>query len=470
MGQLQEYYVFLASPQKTLILTGGVYTVPRGIVIPIGAVIKGSDTTTTIIRLRAKSSVTTFLVSVSTNVSLTHLVLDANNNLPHGPDTSVIELLGNYSLIADISVGNASYGIGIHVRGDYVASNHLLRVRVQDCYYGLAFGHGLAGIAFGNVFEQGVIEHVRCDGVIFAGYGELVNSTVHHLGFDCLKFGDLPQPAGAGVYCRGSDAGGLVLNSKVRNTCGMVVDSDGCNAFNLSFNTLEEPGETMSGLHKHCIGMTTVSLMDSKRFHIEGNMVANHRRSNALLYRPGRPDPHGAFADVGGDSCSDLPMGERSLLNFAITERPYFTNLRPMGVPNAPGHVVLRNTFIATCRTYANQSDDADCEGVGYFSGRGSGLQASGVPQPALFDGNLINGSDRGSVRCGENAYGVNTSLCNMTASFPCNVDDFEHPLNVYRNDPHCRHYGLQSPKEIASSSFEPANKCWRTPLPSRSQ
>eukprot|EP00927_Polykrikos_kofoidii_P043089 TRINITY_DN37150_c0_g3_i1.p1 TRINITY_DN37150_c0_g3~~TRINITY_DN37150_c0_g3_i1.p1 ORF type:complete len:621 (+),score=95.96 TRINITY_DN37150_c0_g3_i1:179-2041(+) len=301
---------------------------------------------------------------------------------------------------------------------------------------------------------------------------------------------------GAGIYAVGNFAGAIVVGNIVTDICGMALDLDSCANFNISFNELANPGYTADGLAQRCAGAVAVTLLDSQHCHVESNVIANHHILNMLDQHPdvqnARLDRREleatqsrgmAFQDVTDDhvvrcldrigtaatavfqdtrpgtpAFSDLPDRGRTVVAFAMLQRP-----RVGSFPSGE-NTIIRNSFAASCGgSHAGQPDDGAnsaagratdgrrCAALAYFVGRGTGLFRGVTTRPMRnrFDENTVptialarQQNKTSSRRCGSNSYTQNSLACapggGLLSPLPCNQDDFEHSLDVFRNDLGC--------------------------------
>eukprot|EP00042_Codosiga_hollandica_P045891 m.473309 g.473309 ORF g.473309 m.473309 type:complete len:579 (-) comp57120_c0_seq8:53-1789(-) len=413
------------SSEGTAILSGGVYPVSQGIVVPTGGTFQGNPAVPTVVQLASDTS-SNFLLMPGTASVVSFIAFDANGNLPSGCCSAVFSV-GDVSgaLVHDC----AAYGqddpiaTGIYFIDERATNNTFLRVNVSAMQYGVIFVQGLLPGSANVVLDSFLFEN-HCDSVTFAGYGELVGTTIQNNGWDC-KNGNPPIPGG-GPYCLGNTVGARVIGNTVSNNCGMVFDIDSCGNFEVSGNHFSQPGNTWNGAYPYCQGSLAVNLIDSHDFTFENNFVANTISSNAVgLSHWG--DSNGVFEDSGAAPFSDLPAGGNTVLAFSVVTRP--------STQSTTSNSIVNNTFIADCST-------SGCVGVGYFAGRGTGwVGAGGSWAPSMYTGNSPFGSQIGSVRCGGNWYAGNTAECGQGASYPCNQDDYQHSYPPWRNDPGCGTY-----------------------------
>jgi len=426
----------LGADERLAVLVGGVYSLPRGLRLPPHSRLIGLEGTASDdrpqVRIAFPSSMTDFVIATDTNTTVSGLVFDAAQHLTAGRSTSVVQVHGSDSVIQDVEARNNDVGVGVYFLNTSSADNLFLRVHVRNCRYGVIFAPGLDRLHGANIFEAGIIQDVACDAITFAGYGEAVGNVVHDTGFNCSD-ADPPHP-GAGFYCSGNTDGGLIVENTIFDTCGMALDIDSCANFNVSFNTAYDPGNTFGGQRRYCAGSATFMLLDSRDFHVEGNTVMNSRPSNMRSRSPWG-DPHRIFADVDAAPFSDLPGGSSALLNFVLAQRPQ------IGAQLSVGHEIVSNVFKSAC---AKGGRNSDCIGVGYYAGRGTGLDGTLAGRPSRYLTNTALGSDRESRRCGVNLYSVHSSMCLQGISPLCNEDDYQYTKKNFRNDLGCGDYAAR--------------------------
>jgi hypothetical protein len=407
----------------------------------------------TILRIAFPVAGRDFVIRTSSNTTIAALTLDGADRLSSGDKTSAIRVFGSRSHVHDVEAVNVRNGVGVYFHDPNAAENLFERVHVHHCYYGVIFAHGLDSKHI-NTFQGGTIEDIGCDSVTFAGYGELIGNRIRNSGASCLVDGK-PMPGG-GLFCRGNVAGGVVMQNEVTDCCGMIMDVDSCMHFNVSFNQFSTPGHIVGGSEAHCVGATTFTLLNSQRFHVEGNLMKNAAPSNMQRHFPWR-DIHHVFYDVDSPEFSDLPAGQNTILNFVIVSRP------STGWLPSIGHRIIGNKFESKCPTDVRpiQLQESACTGLGYFAGRGTGLDARKEWAPHLFYNESVPSSyssndplesDYGSKRCGKNKYATDTAMCLPGADPPCNRDDNSHGHTNWRNDVGCEDYAFA----LVNSSSKP--------------
>lgn len=398
-------------------LLGGTWRVDQGITVPMGATLDGSDRAAT---LRLAGGSTNFLLTLQTSASARGLVLDGANEVMD-VNGAVVHFVGVDALLEDAWVGNAGGdAAGRHITGLYfindVGGGNVARdVEVTDLFYGAIFRAGLTSDE-ANRIESSVIHDTRCDGVTFAGYGEVVDSTLYHSGSDCEN-GPIP---GASVYGLANHAGALLARNTLYDDCGNVVDLDDVQGFLIEDNVLYGPGWDGDGAFPWCTGNGMV-LIDSSYNTVRGNIVENADRPNNRVGDFG--DPNGIFSASGASDYSDLPSGANQTLGVVLAQRPW-----------SPG-TTLNNTFEdnemrSTC--------SGGCTGLGWFASRGTGYDAAGgwsASTTNYFVRNTPFGSNIGSKRCGGNWYAASDDCGTTFPDGDCNQDDYQHTADWARND-----------------------------------
>ena len=429
----------------TAVLAPGTFLLPHGIKMPENSTLIGTPGTPSLSRLMlaVPSAVTRSVLEISSDSQVSSLILDAGGNQRDATCCrSVMNFVGNNSQVTEVEV-TGSTGIGILFENPTSRNNVVVKARVHHCYYGVAFSAGLRANQE-NSIEQSIVEDISCDAISFVGYGQVRSTTIRNIGASC---GPPSFSAGAGFFCKGNRNGALIESSVVSNTCGMSLDVDSCSYLEVRNNTFRNSGYDFGSNYTHCWGMPTAILLDSQMCSVTYNSMENMRSSNKISLGP--QDPHQVYSQVAAALFSDLPEGNDTIINFGLLHRPSF-----MAMPSIKNEIA-NNSFSSRC-------DELNCSGVAYFVGRGTGLEgkkAAGhewgerIPEePSEFTGNMVSAeSDVGSVRCGVNRYAPTASVCPEVSDFPCNEDDYSHPLGNFRNDD-CRDYisdvhALQKPK-----------------------
>lgn len=391
----------------------GTFEVDAGVTLPAGTSLTGSGAT-----LRLVGSSTNFLVTVTGSDVVSGLVLDAND-MNDPTNGSVVQVTGSNNTLSSLWIGNASGpAAGRGTAGIYFidaagTGNVASGVELTNLFYGAIFVGGLPA-GSGNRITGSTVHDTMCDGVTFAGYGELVDSTLWHSGYDCEN-GPIP---GASVYCLDNTAGGLVSGNTMYDDCGNIVDIDGCAGFELSGNTLRDPGYQWEGWAPWCSG-STLALIDVSGFTITGNDVENNERPQNRVDVYG--DSNWVFSD---DSAYDqLPAGGETVLAFWLAQR----HTSPGAVE---GNVISDNSFRASC--------SSGCSGLGYYTSRSTGYDASAgwsASTTNYYTANDPFGSNVGSRRCGGNWFAANSTCTEGAADADCNTDDYQHTADWMRTD-----------------------------------
>ena len=440
----------------------GVFLLPHGLKIPPNSTLQGSIAVgsqkasvnmslASRLVLAVPTAITHSLLEVSSDSAVSSLILDAGAKQRDATCCqSVISLIGNNSVISDVEVLGSPRGIGVLFESPTSRDNLVLKVHVHHCYYGIVFTAGLRSHQINSV-EQSMLEDIDCDSISFAGFGQVRRTVIRNSGFAC---GPPAGGAGAGFFCKGNRYGAQIEDSIVSNTCGMSLDVDSCSYLEVRNNTFSQTGYDWDRNLTHCWGMPTAILLDSQMSSVSYNSMENSRPSNRIRWSK---DPHQVYSQVAAPLFSDLPEANDTILNFALLHRP-----NAMALPSIRNDI-SNNSFSCRC-------DENNCTGVAYFAGRGTGLDSLRTPghewgerlpkQPSEFNGNIVDpSSDVGSVRCGENWYAASQPICPEESDYPCNLDDYLHPAQNFRND-NCRDYISQTHEHVVS------NGELRNPLP----
>lgn len=444
----------------------GIFQIPHGIKIPSNCTLEGSMpagsvkgsnmTQASRLILAVPTAITYSLLEVASDSLVTSLILDASNKQRDASCCkSVISFTGNNSVVSDVEVLGSPTGVGVLFESPTSHDNLVLRLHVHHCYYGIVFSAGLRSHQM-NVVAQSTIDNIDCDSISFAGFGKVQAAVIRNSGFAC---GPPSFGAGAGFFCKGNKYGAVVEDSIVSNTCGMSLDVDSCLHMEIRNNSFSNTGYDFDRNLTHCWGMPTAILLDSQMCSVSYNTMENSRSSNRIHWSG---DPHQVYSQVAAPLFSDLPQANDTILNFGLLHRP-----NSLALPSIKNDI-SNNSFLCRC-------DEENCTGVAYFAGRGTGLESLRTPgyqwgerlpqQPSEFNGNMVSqDSDVGSVRCGENLYAAAQPVCPEESDWPCNLDDYLHPTQNFRNDD-CKDYispthtmavlesGLRNPLPVAPRS-----------------
>ena len=398
-------------------LGAGVFEIDSLLRVPTGATLAGTSRSAT---LRATGRFGNGLLYMGANSTVRGLTLDANQVLDD-TNGAVVHVLGSNVTVDDCWIGNVNGHVtGLNLAGVYfmddTSNGSVVRdSEITNLFYGVIFRAGLDASEVNRV-EGSVIHDTACDGVTFAGYGELLGSTLYHHGWDCEN-GPIP---GASVYGLNNLAGARIDGNEFYDDCGNVIDLDTVWSFEITDNVIRDAGYTWGGTQPHC-GGTPLMMIDAAFSTVRGNVISSNDRPNNRVgeldgprevYRRSSRDPH----------FDDLSPGSATSFAFQLLQRP-----------SAPGATVLNviedNELRAAC--------SSGCVGVGYFASRGTGMDASEAASEATmnrFSRNNPFGSDIGSVRCGLNAYAWSDTCDGTFPHGDCNGDDHQHTAFL-RND-----------------------------------
>lgn len=392
-------------------LGGGTFEIDQGITLPVGARLTGSGT------LRLVASSTNHVLMVTGDNVVNGVRLDGNG-LVQDANGSVLHVTGSGSTLSQLWIGDSTGGsstehiAGVYFIDDASTDNVLSGSEITGTFYGVIFVAGLEASEV-NTVSSTTIHETWCDGVTFAGYGELTDSTLSHSGADCDN-GPIP---GASVYGLDNDAGARIARNTMSDDCGNVIDLDHVANFVIEDNVVEGPGYQWEGWAPWCGGGAAIAIIDSSSLTITGNVAENDDRPQNRLDVGG--DPNGIF---GGDY-ADAPAGGATIVAFWLAERPANAGL-------VTGSTISGNEFRAAC--------GSGCSGLGYYTSRGTGYDASGgwnASTTNYFTANDPYGSNVGSRRCGGNWYAANSSCAESASDADCNTDDWQHDGDWARND-----------------------------------
>jgi len=391
-------------------LGAGTFDVNNTVVVPPGATLDGSGRAAT---LRAQMPSVNSLVTVQDGATVTGMVLDANQALSDS-NGAVVHVTGSGATVSDCWVGNANgHATGVALAGVYFISDTGSGSVVKDSeitglFYGVIFRDGLDASEV-NTVQSSTIHDLACDGVTFAGYGEMVGNTVYRVGSDCEN-GPIP---GATVYGLYNTVGARIDSNTLYDTCGNVVDLDTVSNFEITGNEIRDPGYTWDGAAPWCSGQALM-MIDSSSNIVTGNVIVSNDRVNNRVDYYG--DIHGVYRKSSSYAAySDLGGGADSVIAFALLQRPSEPG-------TATGNIIDANEPRAAC--------GSGCTGVGYYSSRGTGLDSAGVASESTmnyYSRNNPYGSNIGSSRCGFNWYAWDDTCDGTFPSGQCNGDDHQH-------------------------------------------
>ncbi len=392
-------------------LAAGVFDVDALLDVPAGATLSGSGRVAT---LRANMPGTNGLLYLRDGATVRGLVLDANRALSD-ENGAVVHGMGSGVTVSDCWIGNVNGHLrgltlaGVYFMSDSATGSVVENSEIAELFYGVIFRAGLDATEV-NTVRSSIIRDTACDGVTFAGYGELVGSTLYHHGYDCEN-GPIP---GASVYGLDNTVGARIDSNLMYDDCGNVIDLDNVQHFEITHNEIRDPGFTWGGYAPHCGGMAALMMIDSSYNTIRGNVIASNDRANNRVDVFG--DHQNTYRrNTRAAAYSDLGAGGASVIAFSLLQRPT--------APGATlGNVIEDNQPRAACST--------GCTGVGYFSSRGPGRDSSGGWSELTtnyYARNNPGGSDIGSTRCGANWYAWNDTCDGTFPSGDCNGDDHQH-------------------------------------------
>ncbi|MBP9112853.1 MAG: hypothetical protein KBF88_08590 [Polyangiaceae bacterium] len=398
--------------KKRAVLLPGIHTISNLIQVPAGAVLEGTGGKPT---LRYGAAAGNSMVTLFDGSVLRSLRLQPGGFLDQ-TNGAIVHIEGSNAVVKDCVLENVSVfskTTGVYFIGKDKKDSVVEDTEIKDSFYGVIFASYLDA-AHPNIVRRTKIHAIACDGVTLAGYGEVRDSEIFDVGFNCLNpavNGGPPIP-GAAIFSLGNPNGGLLAGNNLHEACGNVIDVDRISGLKIQNNTITGPSYQRSAFETFCVGGASVSIVDSSNLVITGNNVVNERATSRV---GAFGDPNFIFGRYG-----DLPQGSNQAIAFWLTRR--------VGGPPATGSTIDNNVLRANCA--------APCVGLGYFIGRRTGVDAQGNWSAATtnyFTRNNPVGSNVGSKRCGRNWYAGN-SVCGNDAE--CNLDDAQHPDTAgFRND-----------------------------------
>lgn len=408
-----------AIKQARLRNTNGPFLVDAGLTVPDGATLLGDTTWPTIQAYTAGGGATfsASLITVASNTRVGFLTLDANNRFAAGCCYSIVSVTGNATFVDNNVIMNAKVnrGIGVYVICEHCTGNTIYNNQIQNNFLGAIFRSTLTAND-ANTLDHNAIFENKCDGVTFAGYGRATNNTIYQNGYDCQN-GPIP---GAAIYSAGNLNGAVISGNTIYDNCGNNIDLDGVSGFQISANTVTDPGYQWGGSRTYCKGAVSLLMVDVSASVVEANIIRNDNRPwNKMGNQPAWAN---WFRAEGAAGYSDLPHGAQQTISFLLAQRP-----GTLG--RSINNTITGNTLVSYCPL------SLGCVGMGYFTTRGTGVcSTSGACDPAWhnrFTTNNPNGSQVGSRRGGNNYYASTastTASCSTSgAPAPCNWDDNQH-------------------------------------------
>jgi hypothetical protein len=424
------------SPHKAY-LTAGTYDVSGTIKVPSGAVlldqgaITGHPSWPSIV-LSVNDTGATELVSVTGVGGRVGFVnLNANNLLASNPVQSVVLLQGSDSnLIDDNGISGAA--TGAYVLCSACTGNEMLRDNIHGNIFGIIFSYFGDNATDANIVQSSDVHNNKCSGVTFesgygryaGGYGIVRHSKIHDNGGSCSD--GLPAAA---IYAAHNTAGGKVTGNQMYDNCGSDVDMVAVSHFDYENNNIYNPGYQYPGAALNCAGVA-VSALNVGSSTFTGNTIENAGNPHNEV-GSGGSDPEHVFEATGKPLFSDLPAGGHTVIAFVLSYAP-----GAGAAYTTTGNIIHGNTFIANCAS--------PCLGLGYFTSRDTGYDASGnwsAQTTNYFTNNTPFGSNYGSRRGGGNWYAADSSCTSASSGGDCNVDDYQHNNGDWARNDRFYHY-----------------------------
>ena len=405
-------------------LADGVFEVNNVIVVGNNKILTSASSNWPTIK--AVAPVNSVLDIVGNNSEISFLQFDYNSQFKgeDHPCQGTIIITGSNNFIHNSFIRGAD---NPHRKNDLISTgvyflngvgNHVYNCKIYNSSYGVIFYSELekAGSTY-NRLESCEIYYNRSDGITINGYGEILNCTIHHNGYDCMNgFNGGPPIPGANIYALGNDKGAVIRGNTIYDSNGNGVDIAASSHFIIENNYIYDPGcqyfpaaeDYVNCTYGSGAGMMLADVANSKVFQ---NVVENHRSSNKVGDAP-YPDysTNGFFSAANAPAFSDLPNGANQVIAFILAESRDPTK-------HTYGNEIKDNRF--------RSAPNSDAVGIGYFTSRGTGFGNATTPADEwtaettnYFTLNDPFGSHIGSVRCGGNWYASETEP---------NTDDDQH-------------------------------------------
>lgn len=411
-------------------LAAGTHAISDGIDLPAKAELVGIGQPRPAIVL-VGSPAANHVLATADGSRIARLVVDGGGLLKGKAHAAVVHMVGSNAQVDDCELkadtqmpAAGDTTAALYIIGDKVSGNVVSGSSLHHSFYGVIFRGGLTK-SHVNTVKSCEIHDLKCDSVTFAGYGELLDTTIHSTGFDCEN-GPIP---GGGIYSLDQKDGGRVEGNTIHDTCGHGIDLDGVAGFIIRSNTIYDPGYQWGGTYPYCVGAQAISLIDVSQSVIEKNSAKNNRASNRVeLFG----DPNAVFSKTITPKYTDLPHGSKQVIAFVLSRR---RNTGTLAIANT----IRDNVLQASC------SPSTLCVGLGYFASRGTGFGSSGAwsaSTTSYFTKNNPFGSQVGSKRCGGNWYAANDA-CGAIPTGDCNIDDEQHnpPVGDWARNDQCASY-----------------------------
>ncbi len=436
----------LASSDGIAKLDEGLFRISQKITMPPKSKLFGASKETSVIapaepaprleRQAAGQAYPNNVILETTNDNVVdRLALTGNGRLHEDCCTSVVAITGSRSRLTNLEIydldpitkrarteAERGKSVGIYFIGPPQSDKNIVDHSViHDVLLGVVFRAGLPRDN-SNVISNSDMHNIYCDAITFAGYGISDHNIIDESGFACRQ---TPKPIpGAGIYSVNNHDGGKVTHNVITNICGNGFDFDNAGKFELRDNTIVLTGGASINRYEYCGAGSPGVFVGIKNFVVKDNyfMAIELIPLGAFL---------GWFPAYEADtrvSYDPLPNRQNKIMAVRILNNKHETT----------SNVFDNNVMLARC------TKTEICEGVGLYTGPGTGSDSSGdikeTPQLNTFTRNKLNMSNIGSLRCGRNSYAAD-SICAYGAggNISCNDDDFQHVAGKnsdrFRND-----------------------------------
>jgi hypothetical protein len=401
------------------LLQGGTFLLDGGLAVPGGATLAAQvSTDAPVLKMTGSPNSVAQMVHIEgSGAQISFVRLDGSGVVGTAGISAILLFhLGDNSFVHDVQTYGAPSSTGIYFSCATCTGNEALRAQVYDNKYGVIFKNTLT-TAHQKVTSANIY-HNKCDGITFAGYGEVSGGQSYRNGWSCAN-----NLNAAGIYSIHNEQGALVEGLSVFENCGVNIDVLEGGNFKFHNITSDKPGFPVPGATVACFAQSSMQMTGIHNSEVLDSFVKNNLATNRV---DNGTDPGKLFQATGAPAFSDLPNGGNTIIAFSNGKNPNSTYA-------SYSNEFDRNTFVAY---YTGGG------AYGYFASRDTGWNASGAWAPSYYKGNSPIGGTGGSRRGGGNWYAASSTCTSSTSPYPCNTDDYQHTNTAnWRNDPGLAHY-----------------------------
>lgn len=397
-------------PNEALLQTG-TFTIDTTITVPANANLAATlSTNVSILQMTGAANSVAQMVRIDGDGAKMSFVRLNGNGVIGGSGITAVLLVrsGNGSYVHDIHAYGAPSSTGLYFSCTSCTNNTVLRAQVFDNKYGVIFKSTLS--TANQLVQDSNVYHNKCDGITFAGYGEVQGGQSYRNGWSCAA-----GLNAAGIYSIHNEQGAKVTGTSVFENCGVNIDVLEGGNFHFDGISADKPGYPVPGATVGCFAQSSMQLTGIHDSQVLNSFVKNNLATNRV---DNGTDPGHLFQATGAAAFSDLANGGNTIIAFSNGRNPQSTYA-------SYGNEFDNNDFIAY---YTGGG------AYGYFASRGTGWDGAGAWKPSFYKGNSPIGGTGGSRRGGGNWYAASSTCTSSTSPYPCNTDDYQH-TGSYRND-----------------------------------